>query len=339
VSTIPSEYRARRWLGLASVVAVGVLLALVVVQFTSLSLLGIGTSPAPTTCVTPNDTTSSAWTPWQPRSELPFGLYDPVLFVEPEREYPYRLLVAPDDGEMNLYKSRSMQEYDLVASDVEGPQFASNFNWGRKVDGQYYLFRTLEEERTELWTGDSLTNLTNRGVVLDEADTGGFYDPETGVWHIYYQKERPGASDDRFGPTTDLLIHATSRDARNWTRQGVALNVSGEPWKTGDPDVVQVGDRYYMFVDQTTEHPVYHIHLAVSENLSQFETVGRVTDTCGGDAKVRYMPDSGSFVMLTEFAGDDISGVGVSVSGGPENRSYRTAGRGDIVTTTDNETG
>jgi len=338
VSSFAPDSSARRWLGLASVLAVGALLVLALLQFTSLSLLGLGATPAQTTCVTPNDTMSSAWTPWQPRTELPFGLYDPVLFVEPERDYPYRLLVAPDDGEMNLYRSRSMEEFELVASDVEGPQFASNFNWGRKVDGRYYLFRTLEEERTELWTGESLTNLTNRGVVLDEADTGGFYDPEAGVWHIYYQKERPEATADRYGPTTDLLVHATSRNGRNWTRQSVALNVSDEPWKAGDPDVVQVGDRYYMFLDQTTEHPVYHVHLAVSENLSRFETAGRVTDTCGGDAKVRYMPDSGSFVMLTEFAGDDISGVGVSVSRGPQNRSYRFAGRGDIVAVAGNDT-
>lgn len=294
---------------------------------------------APGSTCTPTDTEmSDEWTEWESQGDLPFGLYDPVMFVEPDREYPYRVLVAPDNRKMDLYRSQDMREFERVATDLEGDQFASNFNWGRKVDGRYYLFRTLRENETELWTGDSLTNLTNRGVVLEEADTGGFYDAETETWHIYYQKASESADDGDFGPNTDRFVHATSTDAVNWTRQGVALDVSDEPWKAGDPDVIKIDDRYYMFFDQTENHPNYHIHLAVSNNLSRFEPVGRVTETCGGDAKVRYLPTRGEFIMLTEFGGEDISNIGVQTSRGPRNASYRLDGRQDVIRTEGNGT-
>jgi len=292
-----------------------------------------------TTCTPVETEVTDEWTEWHSEGDLSFGRYDPVLFVEPEREYPYRVLVAPDNRKMDLYRSRDMREFERVATDLEGDEFASNFNWGRKVDGRYYLFRTLRENETELWTGDSLTNLTNRGVVLEEADTGGFYDAETGTWHVYYQQDEDSTDDDEFGPNTDLFVHATSEDAVDWTRQGVALNVSDRPWKAGDPDVIEIDDRYYMFFDQTESHPNYHIHLAVSDNLSRFEPVGRVTETCGGDAKVRYAPTRGKFVMLTEFGGEDISGIGVQTSRGPRNVSYRLDGRQDVVRSVGNGSG
>jgi hypothetical protein len=309
------------------------------IQSPAFSFLGIGSDASPT-CAPPETELSDRWATWTPQEELPFGLYDPVIFVEPEREYPYRILVAPPDGQMDLYKSKDMEEFVKVADAVESAAFASNFNWGRKVDGRYYLFRTLREEQTELWTGPSLQNLTNRGVVLDDADTGGFYDPETETWHIYYQKDTGARTEgDQFGPNSDTFGHATSKDALHWTEQPVALNVSDEPWKVGDPDVLRIDDRYYMFFDQTSRHPNYYIHMAVSENLSRFEPVGRVTTTCGGDAKVRYLPTREEFVMLTEFGGDDLAGIGVSTSPGPGNGSYRLDGRQDVIVTTDgNET-
>jgi hypothetical protein len=337
-----SNMNNRRFLLVAGVgVVVVVVLAIVfqsqVVSLAATVLYTFVDNPRPT-CTSVDTEMTGQWMEWEHQGNLEFGLYDPVIFVEPDREYPYRVLVAPDNRRMDLYRSEDMREFERVATDLEGDEFASNFNWGRKVDGRYYLFRTLRENKTELWTGDSLTNLNNRGVVLPEADTGGFYDAETGTWHIYYQQDADSTDDDKFGPNTDLLVHATSQDAVNWTRRGVALNVSDRPWKAGDPDVVRVDDRYYMFVDQTESHPNYHIYLAVSENLSRFESVGRVTETCGGDAKVRYAPTRGEFVMLTEFGGEDISGIGVQTSNGPRNASYRLDGRGDVVRTVDNRT-
>jgi len=334
----------RRTLLVAGVVGVLVTVLLVVVFQSQVMALGATVLytfvDAPGSTCTPTDTPmTDEWTDWESQGDLSFGLYDPVVFVEPDREYPYRVLVAPDNRKMDLYRSRDMREFERFATDLEGDEFASNFNWGRKVDGRYYLFRTLRENETELWTGDSLTNLTNRGVVLEEADTGGFYDPETETWHIYYQQSADSADDEGdFGPNTDLFVHATSTDAVNWTRQGVALDVTDEPWKAGDPDVIRIDDRYYMFFDQTENHPNYHIHLAVSNNLSRFEPVGRVTETCGGDAKVRYLPTRGEFVMLTEFGGEDISNIGVQTSPGPRNASYRLAGRQDLIRTAENGT-
>lgn len=311
-------------LGVASVYTLAV-------QSAGFAVLGVGERP-PSTCAPSETALAPEWTDWSDPEPL-VGVYDPVLFVEPDREYPYRLLVDDGDGRMDLYESRDFDEFRLVAADVEGAEFASNFNWGRRVDGVYYLFRTVGEERTELWTGRSLTDLRNRGVVLNESDTGGFYDPTTGTWHLYYE-EKFGAT----GENGDALGHAVSTDALHWDRQGTALDVREEDWQTGDPDVVQVDDRYYLFVDETTEHPRYHVQVAVSENLSSFTPLGRVTTACGGDPVVRYLPDHGEFVMLTEYSGEEISGVAVRRSGGPGAGPYELGGQQDVVRTVGNAT-
>jgi len=252
---------------------------------------------------------------WTDRGEIDVGLYDPVVFVEHGRDYPYRVLASDDDGMVDVYKTRSLTSgpYKLVKSDIEGDEGGSNFNWGRKVDRTYYLFRTLHDEQTELWTGNSLTNLTNHGVVLNESDTGGFYDDETGMWHIYYE-----AIDVPKSPSGDALVHATSTDARQWAKQGIALNASDKPWHTGDADIHELNGTYYIFFDQTENHPRYHIGLATSQNLSSFDIQGRVPTVCGGDPVVRYAPTEGQWVMLTEYAGSDLEGVGVKISPSPD---------------------
>lgn len=321
--------RAAAWV-LALLLVVASLYTLAV-QSAGFALFGVGERP-PDSCAPSETALASRWTDWSEPEPL-VGVYDPVLFVEPGRASPYRLLVDDGDGRMDLYESRDFETFRLVAEDLEGDEFASNFNWGRQVDGVYYLFRTVGEERTELWTGRSLTDLTNRGVVLNESDTGGFYDPETETWHLYYE-QKFGAE----GENGDALGHAVSTDALHWDRRPLALDVRGEGWQTGDPDVVQVDDTYYLFVDETTEHPRYHVQVAVSENLSSFTPLGRVTDACGGDPVVRYLPDRGEFVMLTEYTGPDIRGVGVRTSAGPGAGPYELGGQQDVVRTVGNGT-
>jgi hypothetical protein len=102
--------------------------------------------------------------------------------------------------------------------------------------------------------------------------------------------------------------------------------------------VVRVDGRYYLFVDETTEHPRYHVQVAVSDTLDSFVPVGRVTDACGGDPVVRYLPERGEFVMLTEYSGPDIRGVGARFSAGPGPGPYELDGRQDVVRTVGNAT-
>lgn len=240
------------------------------------------------------------------------GATDPVLFVEPERAFPYRMYVHAEGGQ-HLYKSKDAANWTEVASDVLPAGGGTNFNWGRKgPDGRYYLYRTVRDSVTELWVGETLTELQNEGTVLDEPDTGGYYDPETGTWHMYYEMYPAEGS-----PCGRGLGHSVSEDGVHWEKKGVALDIRDETWKTGDPDVVRIGDTYHMFIDYTApDHPRYNIALATSSDLSSFSLRGEqpITDWFGGDASVRYVPDQNRFVMYQEFFGEDAHGVGWAVS-------------------------
>lgn len=242
------------------------------------------------------------------------GLNDPVIFVEPEREFPYRMYVHARGGQ-DLYKSKDAAKWVKVVDDVIPSGGGTNFNWGRKgPDGRYYLYRTVNDDFTELWIGETLTEIKNRGKVLEKPDAGGYYDPDTGTWHMYYEGI-PGKG----SPCSLTINHAVSKDGIHWEKKGIALDVRGRGWKTGDPDVVRIGDTYHMFVDRTApEHVKYKIAWATSDNLNKF-TIQKepITDWFGGDACVRYVPEQERFVMYQEFFGDKDQvhgGVGWGVS-------------------------
>ena len=237
------------------------------------------------------------------------GLNDPVLFVEPHREYPYRMYVHSADGGQDLYKSKNMVRWQKIADNVIPSGAGTSFSWGRiGPDGKYYLYRTIRDEYTELWVGKTLIELENKGMVLDESDTGGYYDPEERVWHIYYEAKSAG------GPHGDAIGHAVSSDGVNWKKVGIALDVSDKPWHTGDPDIIRVGKTYHMFIDRTAsehDHTRYYIAWATSEDLNNFKLRDeKITDWYGGDACVRFAPTESRFFMYQEFYGADSRGVG-----------------------------
>lgn len=242
------------------------------------------------------------------------GLNDPVIFVEPEREYPYRMYVHARGGQ-DLYKSKNCAEWTKIANDVIPSGGGTNFNWGRKgPDGRYYLYRSVNDDHTELWVGETLTDIENKGTVLDQPDAGGYYNPDTDTWHMYYEGV-PGKG----SPCSLTINHAVSQDGIHWQKKGIALDIRGRGWKTGDPDVVRIGDTYHMFVDRTDpDHPKYKIAWATSENLKSFELrEAPITDWFGGDACVRYVPELERFVMYQEYFGTKEKmkhGVGYGVS-------------------------
>lgn len=240
------------------------------------------------------------------------GATDPVLFIEPERAFPYRMYVHADGGQ-DLYKSKDAENWTAVERDVLPAGGGTNFNWGRKgPDGRYYLYRTVRDSVTELWVGEKLTELENEGTVLEEPDTGGYYDPEADMWHIYYETYPAEGS-----PCGRGLGHAVSEDGVRWEKKGVALDIRDKTWKTGDPDVVRIGDTYHMFIDYTApDHPQYKIAVATSSDLSSFSLQEEqpVTSWLGGDACVRYVPKQDRFVMYQEFFGEEHRGVGWAVS-------------------------
>ncbi|MEF8940624.1 MAG: hypothetical protein V5A22_12310 [Salinivenus sp.] len=276
-------------------------------------LVGCTSSPSPDEragTIRPDLPEIGEWT-WTEKGGS-VGLNDPVIFVEPAREFPYRMYVHAEGGQ-DLYRSKDAATWEKVANDVIPSGGGTNFNWGRKgPDGRYYLYRTVQDSVTELWTGSELTDLENEGTVLEEPDTGGYYNPDTDTWHMYYETYPAEGS-----PCGRGLGHAVSEDGMQWEKRGVALDLRDKTWKTGDPDVVRVGDTYHMFIDYTApDHPRYKIAVATSSDLSSFSLREDppTTDWLGGDACVRYVPEQERFVMYQEFHGEDTHGVGWGVS-------------------------
>lgn len=258
---------------------------------------------------------------------LSVGAFDPVLFVDPDSQYQYMYVGdGNEDGNgkgQDLYRSTDLRGWTKIADNVKdqngttiSTEGGTNFNWGRKVNGTYYLYQSRQDTAMHLYTGTDLANLTYRGQVLDESDAGGFYDDTTNTWHMYYE------SGNISGPSGDALGHATSTDGINWTKQpNLALNFgpSGDNtgWKTGDPDIIKVNDTYHMFIDNTVNHPNYRIAWATSTDLYTWELQEHaITHWPGGDAVVRYLPESDEFIMYQEYrgAGSGRKGIGYATA-------------------------
>lgn len=154
------------------------------------------------------------------------------------------------------------------------------------------------DSATDLYTGPDLENLSRDGQFCTEPDGGTFYEEDTGTLHYY-----PEDADNASGVSSNKLSHwtASDDDLLNATQQADALDVTGQPWVTGDPEIIQMGDWYYLFTDNTTNHPNYNIALAVGKTLDSFTLIdANITpERLGGDLTI--VPRNGYFEALTEY--------------------------------------
>ena len=263
---------------------------------------------------------------------------DPVVFVDAEQPYPYKMIVVNSSKKqvINNVKQRVWVWDFFRAKDADGPweiyhqmhvEKGETPQWGRKnISGKYYIFSSEKDKSTGLYIGDSLTSLVRWGQVLDQSDSGGFFDPETETWHIFYEKNETDGS-----PSSWKLGHMSSPDGKNnWIDKGTAIDLddAGKDWHTGDPDIIKIDDTYFMFIDHTDpdkgHHPYYKISVYKSLDLYKWEDQGLVTEHFGGDACVRFIPEKNKFYMWTEYWTPPSEGVGFGTSPGPnKNFNYQ----------------
>jgi len=234
---------------------------------------------------------------------------DVVIIVVKNSIYPYRLICFNNIGTTTdqwlFFRSNDIEGpwelyYTIDVPNQETPQ------WARENEtGYWYIYTSYLDSQTRLYIGNpDLTNVTLWGTVFTNlSDSGGFYDPETGLWHIFFEAD-PVADD----PCGWSIGHATSPNGKtDWTFHPHAINLTalGYDWHTGDPDIIKIDDTYYMFVDHTDpsagHHPYYYIHCFKSNDLYNWTEVGQVTFRYGGDACVRYIPEKGKFYMFNEY--------------------------------------
>lgn len=273
------------------------------------------------------------------------GTNDTVMFVDMDREYPYTLSaldVGASPTAHYWWRSEEFQEWETVHVYDDHPTddwgAGTNYQFGRVApDGSFRIYSSFNDDVTTLWEGPDVSSLERVGEVHPDPDCGGFYEPDTGTWHLYYETE--GEIPYEGGPTANALGHSTSPTGLggDWADQGKIIDLSDVDEHTGDPEVIQVGETYFMFIDWTANHPDYRQAVLTSPDLHDWTFHGQVTDEMGGDFTVRYIPDREEFVALAEFGPG--GGVSVFTSPGPVSNSLGatlnvdTTGDGSLDTT------
>ena len=236
-----------------------------------------------------------------PVSEADDG-FDPLVFHKHHfSDGQYRVIFKNDPfgiDETQLWKTPDFSSWTKVANSIAGDadQFEDHIVLS---DGTFVLYQSPNQNGgTSVWTGEELTNLTKQGTPIPEPDGGVFYDEATGTIHIYTEDQ-----DNTTGAGSDKLSHWTTPDddLLDATKQRDALDLTGKSWHTGDPDIIEISGVYYMFTDNTTNHPNYRIAVFRSTNLYDWTLVQNSINPqrSGGDMTVtRY---DGSFVGFTEY--------------------------------------
>jgi len=213
----------------------------------------------------------------------------------------YRVVVGESGAnETQLYTTSDFNSFSLIASDILAGVSGSGQVAGIEVlnDGTFVLLSSTDTA-TDYYTGPDLQNLNSQGEFVPEPDGGTFHDRETGTLHYY-----PEDADTASGVSSQKLSHWEADDDAlgSATQQADAVDVSGFAWKTGDPHIVEVGDWYYMFVDNTDNHPNYNIALAVGRTLDSFTVIdSNITPSrLGGD--ITLTRRHGYFEALTEYS-------------------------------------
>jgi len=262
------------------------------------------------------------------------GTNDTVMFVDMDDEYPYTMsaLDVRGDPVHKWWQSEDFENWEQICAYDDHPTDAwgagTNYQFGRVApDGSFRIYSSFNDDVTTLWEGPDVCSLERVGEVYPNPDCGGFYEPDTDTWHLYYEAE--GEIPYEGGPTANALGHSTSTSGTDgWEDHGNIVDLSDFDEHTGDPEVIQVGDTYFMFIDWTANHPDYRQAVMTSPDLYDWTLHDQVTYEMGGDFTVRYIPDREEFVALAEFGPG--GGVSVFTSPGPvSNQLSATLSVGD----------
>ncbi len=240
--------------------------------------------------------------------------FDPLVFHKRHfDDDQYRVLFKNDPfgvDETQLWKTADFSSWTQVSASIAGDadQFEDHIVL---PDGTFVLYQSpTPDGGTSVWTGTELTDLTKQGTPIPEPDGGVFYDRDTGTIHIYTEDQ-----DHTTGPGADKLSHWTTPDddLLDATKRRDAVDVREKPWHTGDPDIIEIEGTYYMFTDNTTNHPNYRIATLRSDNLYDWSIIqeNSTPQRSGGDLTVTR--HDGAFVGFTEYdnyADDGTPGVG-----------------------------
>ncbi len=284
-----------------------------IILFTSLSL------SVPSLCnADESPATEDPWSQWYRPVDNPVFVttmgnnHDSILFVEPELEYPYHLIISHNSNGAHLWRAKifswSSADWELVSDSYQiAPH--SEFDDGVKVDGTYYIY---EDGKVYTYTGsleDANRKWKKSGTFPKEQsdDVGVYY--EDGVFHMFgeygdYPNGNDGTSLSHFTSETGL------GDWKLIDTKAVDPNPDGgNTYGVGDATIAKIDGVYYLFCDLESKGVPYKVVAWRSRDINKpFEYVGEAiiprSDEVDDwdnyriqDADIGYIPELKRYVM------------------------------------------
>ncbi len=277
-------------------------------------LFGIGG-----TGLAPRDAPALTWADWyrpddQPVFTTEYGNnHDAILFVEPDSEYPYHLLISHTPAAAHLWRAKQWswrsEEWELVSDTYRIGQHYE-YDDGVKVGGIYYVYESGYVYTTGLPL-ESASGRWQRAGTFPKAqcdDVGVYY--EDGVFHLFGEYGH-----FPHGPDGTSLAHFTSTTGLgDWTlvnAKAVDPNPDGRAtYGVGDPTIAKIDGAYYLFCDREAEGVPYRVTAWRAPDLSTpFEYLGVAAAPRAGetddwdnhrvqDPDLGFIPELGRYVMV-----------------------------------------
>ncbi len=204
--------------------------------------------------------------------------HDSVLFVEPEQDYPYYLIISHTPQYAHLWRSKkfswSSADWELVTDQYKIGNFYE-YDDGVKVDGVYYIY---EGGKVYTYSGP-LEKSSGKWTVSGSFphkkcdDIGIFY--ENGLFHMFGEHGH-----FPHGPDGTSLAHFTSRTGLgDWEMvnpKTVDPNPNGgHKYGVGDATIAKIQGNYYIFCDRESQGSPYKVTAWRSKSLMEpFEYLG-----------------------------------------------------------------
>ncbi len=267
--------------------------------------------------------------------------HDSILFVEPELEYPYHLIISHTPEFAHLWRTKkfswSSQDWELISGEYKiGNHY--EYDDGVKVDGTYYIY-----EEGEVFTYSGRLEDSNGEWKISGSfphgqcdDIGIYY--EDGLFHMFGEH-----GDFPHGPDGTSLAHFTSETGLgDWEMENpkaVDPNPNGgNKYGVGDATIAKIEGTYYLFCDRESKGDPYKVTAWRSKSLSEpFEYLGKAITPRSEevddwdnyriqDADIAFIPDLNRFVMTCNMMDKDGNPGGKFSGSGLGKKSTRVIG-------------
>lgn len=246
--------------------------------------------------------------------------HDAILFVEPQLEYPYHLIISHTPEAAHLWRGKTFswtsEDWELVSDNYKiGGHY--EYDDGVKVDGVYYIY---ENGKVYTWNGP-LEEASGQWKMAgsfpkNQCDDVGVYH-EDGLFYMFGEHGNfPHGPDG-----TSLACFTSPTGLGDWklvNAKAVDPNPDGgAKYGVGDATIAKIEGRYYIFCDRESQGSPYKVTAWRSSALDEpFEYLGKAimprSDEVDDwdnhriqDPDIAWIPELNRFVMVCNMKDHD----------------------------------